>query len=410
MSLFLSPVCNDQTFDANGDPLTGGQIETYINGSSTPLATFTDDSGSTPQSNPIILNSLGYPTLGPIWLTGGQSYKFVIKDALGVTLRTIDDISGVNDASVSQSEWVQSGFVPTYINATSFSVPGDQTTLLQVNRRVRTTNTSGFIYSTISNSVFAAGVTTVTLTNDSGSLDSGLSAVEYALLSATSSSVPAISATRFTMATSRILGRDTASTGPVEELTAAEVLALLGVSLTSLVPVGAVQAFFMSAAPSGWLRCSGTTIGSATSGATARANADTLSLYTILWNNSLNTVLTIQTSGGVNTTRGASAADDFAANKRMPLPNLDSEFIRGLGGSRDLGSLQLDAFQGHAHSPPSGFNFLASGGSSAGQGGTSYALIGGTGPADQNDGVNGTPRTASETRPRNVALLYCIKY
>jgi hypothetical protein len=26
------------------------------------------------------------------------------------------------------------------------------------------------------------------------------------------------------------------------------------------------------------------------------------------------------------------------------------------------------------------------------------------------DGTNGTPRTAAETRPRNIALLACIKY
>lgn len=192
MPLFLSPVCNDQTFDANGDPLTNGQIETYLAGSSTPAATYTDDTGGTPQSNPIILNSLGYPTLGPIWLTGGVSYKFVIKDAMGVTLRTIDNISGVNDASVSQSEWVESGLVPTYIDATSFSVPGDQTNILQINRRLRTTNTSGFIYSTISNSVFAAGITTVTVVNDSGTLDAGLSAVAYGLLSADDPSIPVL--------------------------------------------------------------------------------------------------------------------------------------------------------------------------------------------------------------------------
>lgn len=231
MPLFFSPVCNDQTFDANGDPLTGGQIETYLAGSSTPAATYTDDTGGTPQSNPIILNSLGYPTLGPIWLTGGVSYKFIIKNAAGSTLRTIDNISGVNDASVSQSEWVESGLVPTYIGATSFSVPGDQTPILQIGRRLRTTNTSGFIYSTITNSVFAAGITTVTVANDSGVLDAGLSAVAYGLLSEDNSSIPAIDVSRFTMATGRVLGRVSASTGAVEQLTPAQVgtfLALRG--------------------------------------------------------------------------------------------------------------------------------------------------------------------------------------
>ena len=26
------------------------------------------------------------------------------------------------------------------------------------------------------------------------------------------------------------------------------------------------------------------------------------------------------------------------------------------------------------------------------------------------DGVNGTPRTASETRPRNIAIMWCVKF
>lgn len=248
MPLYLSPVCNGQTFDANGDPLTGGQIETYLAGSSTPAATFTDDTGSTPQSNPIILNSLGYPTLGSIWLTGGLSYKFIIKNSFGVTLRTIDDISGINDASVSQSEWVESGFTPTYISATSFSVPGDQTMILQINRRVRTTNTSGLVYSTISNSVFAAGITTVTLTNDSTTLDAGLSLVAYALLAADPLSVPnlpgskisgLITSTGLTMSTARVLGRTTASTGPIQELD--------GTTVQTLQPINQVRVDVASA-------------------------------------------------------------------------------------------------------------------------------------------------------------------
>jgi hypothetical protein len=191
MPNFLSPIGNDQFIDANGDPLTGGQIETYLAGSSTPAATYTSSAGTTAQSNPIILNSLGSPT-SPIWLTGGSAYKFVVKNASGSTLRTIDDIAGINDASVSQSEWVESGFVPSFVSATSFSVPGDQTPLLQIGRRLRTTNTSGLVYSTISNSVFAVGVTTVTVVNDSTALDVGLSLVAYALLAASPFSVPAL--------------------------------------------------------------------------------------------------------------------------------------------------------------------------------------------------------------------------
>lgn len=65
----------------------------------------------------------------------------------------------------------------------------------------------------------------------------------------------------------------------------------------------------------GWVKANGLTIGSAVSGATGRANADTAALYTYLW-----TVCAQPTanrhcavSGGL----GVSAAADFAANKQM---------------------------------------------------------------------------------------------
>lgn len=228
MPQYLSPIGNDQFIDANGDPLTGGQIETYLAGSSTPAATYTDDSGVTPQSNPIQLNSLGRPTLGPIWLTGGVSYKFIIKNSSGSTLWTIDDIAGINDATLSQSEWLESGFAPTYIGPTSFSVPGDQTGVLQINRRTRTTNTAGFIYSTITNSVFAAGITTVTLANSAGVLDAGLSAVAYGLLSATNPAIPSVQfASMQNVATGTMVGRVAASSGPMADLTPSQFAPLL---------------------------------------------------------------------------------------------------------------------------------------------------------------------------------------
>lgn len=189
MPLYLSPVCNDQMIDVNGDPLSGGQVETYLAGSSTPTSTYTSSAGDVQQANPIILNTLGYPP-SPIWLTGGAAYKFVIKDAAGATLRTIDDVNGVNDSSVSASEWVASGLTPTYINTTSFSVPGDQTNVLHVNRRLRMSTTAGTVYASITAAAYSTGVSTITVATDSGALDSGLSAVEYALASYLGHSLP----------------------------------------------------------------------------------------------------------------------------------------------------------------------------------------------------------------------------
>ena len=89
---------------------------------------------------------------------------------------------------------------------------------------------------------------------------------------------------------------------------------------------GFVKDFLGSTAPTGYVFASGRTIGNATSGGTERANADTSDLFTLLWTDYSNSILQIQTSAGAGTTRGASAAADYAANKRMPLPDL-----RGVG-------------------------------------------------------------------------------
>lgn len=90
-----------------------------------------------------------------------------------------------------------------------------------------------------------------------------------------------------------------------------------GISFSSKLHFG-----FVSTAPAGTVNAAGGTIGNAASNATERANADTEDLYTVLWDEMDNTILPIQDSSGTPTTRGANAAADFAANKRLPLPDM----------------------------------------------------------------------------------------
>ena len=190
MANFLAPVINSQQLDQNGDPLSSGTIEVYLAGTSTPATTYTTQAGGTPNTFPIDLNTLGVNEDGEIWLIGGASYKFVIKDSAGVTLRTLDNMSGINDSTVTTDQWVVYQSAPTYVSATSFTVAGDQTQTFQIRRRLKTQNTGGLVYSTITNSVYSSPNTTVTVQNDSGVLDSGLSQVSYGIISALNSSLP----------------------------------------------------------------------------------------------------------------------------------------------------------------------------------------------------------------------------
>lgn len=235
MAFYLSPVLNEQQFDANGNPLAGGLIYTYLAGTTTPVTTYKTSTG-TAQTNPIALDASGnYPTGTQLWLDGGKSYKFVIQTSTGVTIRTIDNISPINDVIATPDEWVQytaSAF--TYLSATSFSIVGDQTNLFQPGRRVRTTNTGGTVYSTIATATYLAPSTTITLTNDSGSLDSGLSEVYYSILAFNNPSLPKLNATYWQMATNRLLGRTTAGTGAVQEITIGNGLTFAGGSLSAV--------------------------------------------------------------------------------------------------------------------------------------------------------------------------------
>jgi hypothetical protein len=86
----LTPTPRMQFFAADGTPLVGGKVYTYQAGTTSPQATYTDTTGVTSNTNPIILNSRGEAA---IWL-GGLNYKFKLTDANDVEIWTVDYISG----------------------------------------------------------------------------------------------------------------------------------------------------------------------------------------------------------------------------------------------------------------------------------------------------------------------------
>lgn len=165
-------------FDAAGDPLNGGKVYTYEAGTSTPLATYPtyDDAlaGTNANANPVVLDSDG---AAQIWLQA-TFYKVVVKTSADVTLYTQDDVgAALGFPQPFTSEWVKETQAVTYGSGTTFTVADDAN--YTPRRRVKTVNTGGTVYGT----VVSTSSGTVTVVNDSGSLDSGLSAVYYGLLS-----------------------------------------------------------------------------------------------------------------------------------------------------------------------------------------------------------------------------------
>ena len=98
---------------------------------------------------------------------------------------------------------------------------------------------------------------------------------------------------------------------------------------------GDVKLTLKTTADSGWVLMDDKTIGNAASGATGRANADTVDLFTLLWNN------TADAQCAVSTGRGANAAADYAANKTIALPKALGRALATYGAGSGLTSRVL---------------------------------------------------------------------
>jgi hypothetical protein len=96
----LAPLARQRFFDDDGAPLAGGKLYSYIAGSSTPLVTYADRSG-TPNTNPIILDADGYCD---IWIDSGY-YKFVLADSLDNIIWTKDQVSLPSEAALASAFW-----------------------------------------------------------------------------------------------------------------------------------------------------------------------------------------------------------------------------------------------------------------------------------------------------------------
>jgi hypothetical protein len=184
----ISPIFNVPFIqDSDGNPLAGGLIFAYEAGSySVLLDTYTSESGSVENSNPIVLDSSGnLPTA--IWLLADQTYNLVLTAADGTTvLKGFDNVTGVPPASTgggtnTASVWVTTA-AATFLGPTQFLVPGNFTEQFKAGNRVRLTQSGSFTYGVVTTSTFSSPNTSVTIINDGPVLTSGLSVAEYSVL------------------------------------------------------------------------------------------------------------------------------------------------------------------------------------------------------------------------------------
>ena len=146
-----------------------------------------------------------------------------------------------------------------------------------------------------------------------------------------------------------------------------------------LVPAGAIMAFAMNGAPTGWLAADGASVSTTT--------------YAALF-------------AAIGYTYGGSGGS-------FNLPDLRGYFVRGSGTNSDgtasgsFGAKQADDFKSHAHkiTPTSTVYAYVNNASSYNIGG-GFQPGGATTPRYPNDNAY---EGGSETRPRNIAMLYCIK-
>ena len=148
-------------------------------------------------------------------------------------------------------------------------------------------------------------------------------------------------------------------------------------------PTGSVMSFAASTPPSGWVECDGAALSRTT-------YAD---LFT-----------------AIGTTYGTGDG-----STTFNLPDLRGEFVRGwdngrgIDSGRGVGSSQADALQNVIG------NFRGGNGANTGPFGdvSNVGNLGssGTGQLREMDfDLSRAARTADETRPRNIAMMYCIKY
>lgn len=105
MAQLLAPIRTRFT-DANGDPISGGKLFSYVAGTSTPLVTYKDQTELVENTNPIVLDANGE---ADVWIGSGV-YKFVLKSADDMVIHVVDGVASLYGLSIATA-MIQAGSV-----------------------------------------------------------------------------------------------------------------------------------------------------------------------------------------------------------------------------------------------------------------------------------------------------------
>lgn len=402
MAKYLAPyISRSQYFDNAGLPLANGWIYSYVSGTTDPQDWFSDVDG-TPLINPLQLDSSGNNPY-EVWLEGGENYTFVTKtEDLSETRWSLDGVEGINDVTTlinnTTPVWIPA-VDPAYLSPDSVSIPGNQSDIYHIDRRLRITQPGGAVYGTITDAEVietSPGVfqTDVTVLLDSGVILNTLTEVAYSIIDSENSPLPPETA---------ILADIASLQSQIDTLNAT--VAALVTSTANLVSVGTISIWPRSTAITGWAECDGAAISRTT--------------YAALF-------------GIIGTTYGTGDG-----STTFNIPNLRGGFVRGwdhgagVDPGRVFGSYQADATQriigylgvddriagGSPHGATAGCFFsqypattteaIAAGApniDTTAEGGDGLAVY-----AKFDNSLSVGARTSFETRPVNLALLYMIK-
>lgn len=395
----VSPTAKAQFIDAAGIPLAGGFLYTYEAGTTTPQATYTDSAASTPNSNPIVLDSRGEAN---IWLSSAN-YKFKLTDANGTEIWTVDNIAAPSTA-------LSPVFSSNVTISANTSGPALLVTQTGAGAAIRVQDSadpdsSPFVVDTTGQ----VGVGTATPAN---AIDVAGGAIQISTSGGTARTVMSADSTdsifsvnddrNFTVKTNaatRLTVNSTAATSTVPVVLPAAPTTTLQAATKGYVdgltgaPAGVIMAFAGTAAPTGFLSCDGSAVSRTT--------------YATLY-------AAIGTAWGVGD-----------GSTTFNVPDLRGMFVRGTGtnatGSSSgavgpsVGTYAADTYLNHTHTDSGHTHpYLApTRGGTAGPGGV------GTGYAPPNDSTyttsSGTANIqtsttgGTETKPKNYGVLYIIK-